>query len=63
MENSSSDVLGDYFIVRLTNETNMTLTSDLTIVAPSPSLHETMILCRDDGFPVSAVIEKTLLLS
>ena len=63
MGNSSSDALGDNFIVRLTNETNMTLTSDLTIVAPPPSLHETMILCRDDGFPVSAVIEKTLLLS
>ena len=63
MENSSSDALGDNFIVRLTNETNMTLTSDLTIVAPPPSLHETIILCRDDGYPVSASVEKTLLIS
>ena len=60
---NSSVALKDYFIVRLTNEINMTLTSDLTIVAPPPSLHETIILCRDDGHPVSASIEKTLLIS
>ena len=63
MENSSTDALGDYFIVRLTNMQNMTLTSELTIVAPPPSLRETMILCRDDGYPVSSFIEKTLLIS
>ena len=58
MENSSTVALGDCFIVRLTNMQNMTLTSELTIVAPPPSLHETLILCRDDGYPVSSFIEK-----
>ena len=60
---NSSFALKDYFIVRLTNEINMTLTSDLTIVAPPPSLHKSVILCGDDGYPVPTSIEKTLLIS
>ena len=60
---NSSVALGDYFIVQLTNETNMTLTSDLIIVAPPSTLHKSHILCRDDGYPVSTFVEKTLLIS
>ena len=63
MENSSTVALGDCFIVQLTNMQNMTLMSELTIVAPPPSLHKSIILCRDDGYPVSFFIEKTLLIS